>query len=104
MRARLKEAIREQDPTTVVLFLLDSSIYYGRQEDGSNMASRRDTAGNFHIEGELAVCGRDTLQLKHFNTLKPILDLTAKKRGDSYLSDAEICRDWLLLRVQSLLK
>jgi hypothetical protein len=63
-----------------VLFLLDSSIYYGRQEDGSSMAGRRDSNGVYHIEGELAVCGRDTL-LKHFNTLKPLLDLTAKKRG-----------------------
>jgi hypothetical protein len=80
MRVLLKEAIREKDPTTVVLFLLDSSINHGRQEDGSSMASRRNNEGNYHIEGELAVCGRDTL-LKHFNTLKPLLDLTAKKRG-----------------------
>jgi hypothetical protein len=80
MRGLLKETIREKDPTTVILFLLDSSVYYGRQEDGSSMAGRKDDSGVYHIEGELAVCGRETL-LRHFNTLKPLLDLTAKKRG-----------------------
>jgi hypothetical protein len=80
MKHRLKEEIREKDPTTVILFLLDNSVYYGRLEDGSNVAARKHSDGIYHIEGEVALCGRETL-LHHFNTLKPVLDQIGRKRG-----------------------
>jgi hypothetical protein len=80
MKNRLREEIREKDPTTVILFLMDNSVYYGRLEDGSNVAARKHTDGSYHIEGEVALCGRETL-LHHFNTMKPILDQIGRRRG-----------------------
>jgi hypothetical protein len=80
MRIRLKEVVREKDPTTIVFHMLDNSAYYGRAEDGSCYAPRRGDDGIYHVEGEVYVCGRDTL-LQHFNTIKPLLDLSNKRRG-----------------------
>jgi hypothetical protein len=80
MRIRLKEVVREKDPTTIVFHMLDNSTYYGRTEDGSCAAPRRGDDGIYHMEGEVYLCGRDTL-LQHFNTIKPLLDLTTKRRG-----------------------
>jgi hypothetical protein len=80
LKNMLKEEIREKDPTTVVLFFLDNSIYYGRQEDGSSVAAKKLEDGNYHIDAEVAVCGRDTL-LQHFNAIKPILDQVGRRRG-----------------------
>jgi hypothetical protein len=80
MHIRLKEVVREKDPTTNVFHMLDNSTYYGRTEDGSCFAPRRGDDGIYHVEGEVYLCGRDTL-LQHFNTIKPLLDLTNKRRG-----------------------
>jgi hypothetical protein len=80
MRIQLKEEIWEKEPTTVVFFLMDSSVYYGRPEDGSNVAAKKLVDGRFHLEGEVAVCGRDTL-LHHFNAIEPLLALVGRKRG-----------------------
>jgi hypothetical protein len=79
MRTSLKEVIREKDPTTVVFHMLDNSAYYGRSEDGSCAAPKRGE-DEYHVEGEVYLCGRDTL-LQHFNTVNPLLDLAAKRRG-----------------------
>jgi hypothetical protein len=80
MRIRLKEVVREKDPTTIVFHMLDNSTYYGRAEDGSCYAPRCGDDGIYHVEGEVYLCGRDTL-LQHFNTIKPLLDLSNKRRG-----------------------
>jgi hypothetical protein len=67
MRLRLKEVIREKDPTTVVFQMLDNSAYYGRSKDGSCAAPKRGEDGKYHVEGEVYLCGRDTL-LQHQDT------------------------------------
>jgi hypothetical protein len=53
LRHQLKEAIREKDPTTIIFFLLDNSVFYGRQEDGSCAAPKKGSDGIYHVEGEV---------------------------------------------------
>jgi signal recognition particle GTPase len=45
LRHHLKEAIREKDPTTIIYFLLDNSVFYGRHEDGSCSAPKKGSDG-----------------------------------------------------------
>jgi hypothetical protein len=102
MKNRLREEIREKDPTTVILFLMDNSVYYGCLEDGSNVAARRHTDGNYHIEGEVAVWQRNTATPFQHNEATSGPDWEEERySGDT---NAALHSGWLLLKSWSLLK
>jgi hypothetical protein len=77
IRPRVKEAIRDKDPSVIVFHCLDNSVFYSRSSDSSRTAPKRGPDGLFHVEGEVAVCSRDILN-EH---LRPLLELVGKKRG-----------------------
>ncbi len=49
-------------PETVILQLFDNSVYLGESEDGVTAPAERGPAGNFHIEGEILLAGKDQLR------------------------------------------
>jgi hypothetical protein len=74
-----REAIEDKDPGAVVYQFLDNSCFYGRTSDGSRTAAKRGDDGEYHLEGEVTVCSKDT-QLEHLNTIKPLLEITDKRK------------------------
>jgi hypothetical protein len=74
-----KTVMAEAEPATVILQLLDSSIYYSREPDGSRSAPRRGEDGSWHVEGELTVCNRE-IQLEHYKAVQPLIELFAKEK------------------------
>jgi hypothetical protein len=46
----------EEDPSVVILQLLDDSMYYVKHEE---QLPRLEEVGGHHVEGELQVCPRD---------------------------------------------
>jgi hypothetical protein len=77
---RVLEAIQEMDPSVVVFYCLDNSIFYSRTSDGSRTAPRRGEDGLFHIEGEVTIASSDVCR-EHMAALKPLLQMVGKKRG-----------------------
>jgi hypothetical protein len=75
----LRGAIADMDPTTVVFMLLDNSSYYGRSDDGSSTAPRKEADGIYHLVGEVTLSPRETQQ-EHFAAIKPLLEAAGKKR------------------------
>jgi hypothetical protein len=70
--------IKDDDPGTIVLHLLDSSIFYTRKLDGSKELPTKGKDGKFHVVGDLVVCSYEQ-QTEHFNHLLPILDAIGKR-------------------------
>jgi hypothetical protein len=58
---KLPAIIEEYNPTTVVLQLLDNSVFYALQEDGSLIPARR-LGDAFHVDGDLVFGDKRTLQ------------------------------------------
>jgi hypothetical protein len=74
-----RAAIEDKDPGTVVYQLLDNSCYYGRLRDGSRMAAKVGVDGEYHLEGEVTICSKDT-QIEHLNTIRPLLEIAEKRK------------------------
>jgi hypothetical protein len=72
MAANISKKIAEEDPAAVVLYLMDNSVFFVRQEDGSRHLPIKARDGIFHATGELRVCTGD-VQEEQFRTLRPIL-------------------------------
>jgi hypothetical protein len=51
---RIPGILKEFNPTTVVLQLLDNSLFYALQEDGILISARRE-GDEYHMDGELIV-------------------------------------------------
>jgi hypothetical protein len=77
---RVREAIQEMDPSVIVFYFLDNSIFYSRSSDGSRMAPRKGDDGIFHIDGVVTIASSDVCR-EHMAVLKPLLNLVGKKRG-----------------------
>jgi hypothetical protein len=75
----ISKTICDNDPTTVVLQFLDSSMYYVRGADGTRELPQKDSHGKYHVKGELMVASYEQ-QTDHFNALKPILDVIGKRQ------------------------
>jgi hypothetical protein len=56
MAQTLTNIIKEDDPGTIVLHLLDSSIFYTRKPDGSKELPTKGEDGKYHVVGDLVVC------------------------------------------------
>jgi hypothetical protein len=69
----MRKQIEQQDPEVVVMELLDNSVFFGKQDDGSRILPRKGTDDIYHIEGEIQVCSRE-VQSEQFNMLKPLFD------------------------------
>jgi hypothetical protein len=79
MAANINRKIAEEDPAVVVLYLMDNSVFFVRQEDGSRHLPVQTEDGNFHAVGELRVCSGD-VQEEQFRTLKPIFDVIGERK------------------------
>jgi hypothetical protein len=51
----INNTIKEEYPNTVVLNLLDSIIFYTRSSDGSRILPKKETDGNYHVNGNLVL-------------------------------------------------
>jgi hypothetical protein len=74
----LANQIRDEDPATVILFLLDNSVFYIRSKDGGRALPKKLGDGKYHAVGELVVASRD-IQTEHFHAMKPILDVIGSR-------------------------
>jgi hypothetical protein len=74
----MRKQIEQEDPEVIVLELLDNSVFFGKQEDGSRILPRKGEDDVYHIEGEIQVCSRE-VQSEQFQMLKPFFD-TAEGR------------------------
>jgi hypothetical protein len=68
---KTKEAVQEARPTTIILCGLEMSVYQAQTEEGYNMPISKTGGGDYHVEGELAVCNREA-QLKLFKLMEPL--------------------------------
>jgi hypothetical protein len=79
MAANINKKIAEEDPAVIVLYLMDNSVFFVRQEDGSRHLPIMSRDGIFHATGELRVCSGD-VQDEQFRTLRPIFDVIGKRK------------------------
>jgi hypothetical protein len=79
MAANISRKIAEEDPSVVVLHLMDNSVYYAKKDDGSRQLPRQDPCGIYHVEGELRVCAGE-VQENHFRALRPIFDVIGRRK------------------------
>jgi hypothetical protein len=75
MLDKVKLALTEVRPETLVLIGLESSFYQAQTEDGFTMPVKKTTDGHYHVEGELVLCTRE-VQIKHFKTMEPLWQLS----------------------------
>jgi hypothetical protein len=78
LASNISGTIKDEDPATVVLFLLDNSCFYTRCEDGGRMLPKKMADGIVHVPGEMVVASRD-VQTEHFHALRPVLDAIGKR-------------------------
>jgi hypothetical protein len=73
MATDLEDKTRDLDPsnTVVSIQLLDNSCFKCKTPEGDRILPRRKSDGKYHVEGELAVIGKDTLR-EHFLALQPV--------------------------------
>ncbi len=72
---KVEEALRELTSNDViVLHLYDNIAYMARSEEGGDLPIRQYVNGEFHVEGDLVIAGKDRLFMYFKNTL-PLLRL-----------------------------
>jgi hypothetical protein len=74
----IEEAIVAYNPSTIVLQLLDSSMFYALQEDGTNIPER-NLNGHYHVDGELVVADKRA-QEKLLALCKPLFETAAGRK------------------------
>jgi hypothetical protein len=75
MAARVEEALLELSPNDViVLHLFDNVAYMARSEEGGDLPIRQFINGEYHVEGDLVLAGKDRLYMFFKNAL-PLLKL-----------------------------
>jgi hypothetical protein len=74
-----RDALRHEDPDTVILQMLDSRCFYAKTMDGGRYPPRKLEDDLFHLEGAVTVATADTLQ-EHFEALRPLLDHIGKRK------------------------
>jgi hypothetical protein len=80
LTTRMKAAITDLDPATIVYFLLDNSYYHTKYWDGSRGPPKKLEDGHYHVVGELHMEPRD-MQRELLKELKPVLDLAGKRNA-----------------------
>jgi hypothetical protein len=77
---KVEEALRELTSNDViVLHLYDNIAYMARSEEGGDLPIRQFVNGEFHVEGDLVIAGKDRLYMYFKNTL-PLLRLLDGRR------------------------
>jgi hypothetical protein len=62
MAAKVGEALKLLTPNDVViLHLFDNRAYMARSEEGGDLPIRQYCTGEFHVEGDLVLAGKDRL-------------------------------------------
>jgi hypothetical protein len=75
-----RDALRNEDPDTVVLQLLDSSCYYAKAANGGRYPPKKLEDGKFHLEGAVTVATVE-MQQEMFENLRPLLEQIGKRKG-----------------------
>jgi hypothetical protein len=69
MVSKVEEALLEMTPNDViVLHLYDNIAYMARSEEGGDLPIRQYVNGEFHVEGDLVIAGKDRLFMYFKNT------------------------------------
>jgi hypothetical protein len=76
---KTKVAMQDNKPTTVILAGLESSTYKAQDEEGNNIPIRKTIGRQYHVEGELVVCGKEA-QIKLFKLLEPMWTLDSNTK------------------------
>jgi hypothetical protein len=75
MTVKVEEALKLLSPNDVIiLHLFDNVAYMSRIEEGGDLPIRRYGNGEFHVEGDLVLAGKDRLYMFFRNAL-PLLKL-----------------------------
>jgi hypothetical protein len=75
MVGKIKEAMVNLTPRDIIVVqFLDNVSYMARSEEGGDLPIRRYVDGEFHIEGDLILAGKDR-QYMTFQNIEPILRL-----------------------------
>jgi hypothetical protein len=75
MAAKVEEALKLLTPNDVViLHLFDNVAYMARSEEGGDLSIRQYCTGEFHVEGDLVLAGKDRLYM-YFRNALPLLRL-----------------------------
>jgi hypothetical protein len=69
----VKIAIENQEPGTVIMQLLDNSVYYTKAE------ATCDEDGRYHMSGEIRIATRD-MQLDTFKNLHPVFEILGQRK------------------------
>jgi hypothetical protein len=73
MAEKVEEALQDIRPNDmVVVQALDNSLYMARTVEGGDLPIRRYPDGEFHVEGDLVLAGKDR-QYMVFNIIQPVL-------------------------------
>jgi hypothetical protein len=78
MAETVKKQIKLEDPGAIMLFMLDGSTFYAKQDDSSLVLLRKPSDGIYHIEGHLVVASPDT-QAAHLDTMRPIFNAIGRQ-------------------------
>jgi hypothetical protein len=71
LEGKLKDAIKAKRPDTIVLQILDSTLYYTMTEEG-NKIPMESIGGRYHAAGDLALADKHTME-KVLKLCKPLL-------------------------------
>ncbi len=75
MTVKVEEALKLLTPNDVIiLHLFDNVAYMSRSEEGGDLPIRQYGNGEFHVEGDLVLAGKDRLNMFFRNAL-PLLKL-----------------------------
>jgi hypothetical protein len=73
MATKVREALSLLTPNDVViLHLFDNVAYMARSEEGGDLPIRQYGNGEFHVEGDLVLAGKDRLYM-YFRNALPLL-------------------------------
>ena len=62
MRGLAEAEIQKNNPGCVIQQLMGNSIFFARAEDGSLVPAQKSSDGVYHVNGDLVLAHKDTLQ------------------------------------------
>jgi hypothetical protein len=83
-----KLAISEQEPGTVILALLDNSVFYAKARDVSWLLPATDDKGDLHMPGEVRVEGRNTHSTTSVHSSRYLMSWSSARHCYSYCCPA----------------
>jgi hypothetical protein len=78
MQERVRTKLEKKKIDVFILCVLDNSVYYSLLDDGCTKAAFKDSAGKFHMEGDIIISSKSA-QHALFNILQPLLEMASGK-------------------------